>query len=71
MASSEIKKIGKHDQEVQHTHGNAWEVMKPFVHFGIKATGFIASTLITIIKHIPKPDNQKATERKKDKIIKI
>jgi hypothetical protein len=71
MASNEIKKIGKHNPEVQPSHGNAWEVMKPFVHFGIKATGFIAGTLITIIKHIPKPDNQKVTERKKDKIIKI
>jgi L-serine deaminase len=70
MASSEVKKMGKHNPEVQHTYGNAWEVMKPFVHFGIKATGFLASTLITIIKHIPKPDNQKATERKKDKITK-
>jgi hypothetical protein len=71
MASREIKRTEKHDPEVQPSHGNAWEVMKPFVHFGIKATGFIASTLITIIKHIPKPDDQKGTERKKDKIIKI
>jgi hypothetical protein len=70
MASSKVKKMGKHNPEVQYTYGNAWEVMKPFVHFGIKATGFIASALITIIKHIPKPDNQKVTEREKDKITK-
>jgi hypothetical protein len=71
MESREIKKTGKHNPEVQHAYGNAWEVMKPFVHFGIKAAGFIASTLITIIKNIPKPGNQKATGRKNDRIIKI
>jgi hypothetical protein len=70
MASQNVKKIGNSKNEVQNAH-NAWDVMKPFVHFGFKATGLIASTLITIVKNIPRPDNHKPTERKNDKIIKI
>ena len=71
MASREIKKIGKHKTDVQAPHNNAWEIMKPFVHFGVKATGLIASTLITIVKNIPKPADHKKTTGKGNKIIKI
>jgi hypothetical protein len=70
MASNNVKKIGKHEAEVKPTH-NAWEVMKPFVKFGLAATGLIAGTLITIVKSIPKPDNGKQPLPKKDKIIRI
>jgi hypothetical protein len=70
MASQNVKKIGNAKTEVQPAH-NAWEVMKPFVHFGLKATGLIASTLITIVKNIPRPDSHKQPERKDNKIIKI
>jgi hypothetical protein len=58
MASQNVKKIGNVKKEVQPAH-NTWEVMKPFVHFGLKATGLIASTLITIVKNIPRPDGHK------------
>ncbi|WP_183560128.1 hypothetical protein [Mucilaginibacter sp. SP1R1] len=71
MASREIKKIGKQNSEIQPPHSNAWEVMKPFVRFGLKATGLIASTLITIVKNIPRPDNSKRPDNKKTKVIKI
>ncbi|WP_184548702.1 hypothetical protein [Mucilaginibacter sp. FT3.2] len=70
MASQKAKQIGKGKAEMQPAH-NAWEVMKPFVHFGLKATGLLASTLITIVKNIPKPDKAKQPERKNTKIIKI
>jgi hypothetical protein len=70
MATHKIKEIGEHGPEVQASHGNVWEIMKPFVHFGIKATRLIAGVLFTIVKNIPKPDNLSASERKKDKVIK-
>jgi hypothetical protein len=69
MATNNIKRIGKRGQQIQ--NNNAWEVMKPFVHFGVKAASAIAHTLIYIVKHIPKPDSLKPHERKSDKIIKI
>lgn len=71
MAQREIKKIGKHEAEVQPAHSNAWDVMKPFVHFGVKATGLIAHTLIAIVKNIPKPADHKKKTDKNDKIIRI
>jgi len=71
MATNHIKRIGKNGPQVQHQHTNAWQVMKPFVHFGIKATAAIAHTLIAIVKHIPKPDNNQQTKSGNNKIIKI
>lgn len=68
MASPKIKKIGKSDLNARHS--NAWDVMKPFVHFGIKATSLIAGALVSIIKNIPRPDDQKKHDNK-NKIIKI
>ncbi len=70
MATGNVKQIGKQQDKVQPTH-NAWEVMKPFVKFGLAATGLIAGTLITIVKSIPKPDSSKQPEPKKNKIIRI
>ena len=71
MASHEIKKAGKRNPDMQTSHSNAWEVMKPFVHFGIKATGLIAGALITVIKNIPRPETKSTEGRKSDRIIKI
>jgi hypothetical protein len=71
MATQNIKRIGKNDRQAQSQHTNAWEVMKPFVHFGIKATAAIAHTLIWIVKHIPKPDKHQQEKSQNNKIIKI
>lgn len=71
MATDNIKQIGKQQSQTGHQHNNAWEVMKPFVHFGIKATVAIARTLIAIVKHIPKPDKQKPEKFGDGKVIKI
>jgi hypothetical protein len=70
MAPHNVKKIEKHETEVQNVH-SVWDVMKPFVRFGLKATGLIASALIAIVKNIPKPDSSKQPQHKNDKIIKI
>ncbi|WPV02808.1 hypothetical protein SNE26_13555 [Mucilaginibacter sp. cycad4] len=71
MTTNDIKRIGKHGPQVQHQYSNAWQVMKPFVHFSVKAISAIAHTLIYIIKHIPKPGSHKAPGRTGGKIIKI
>jgi len=71
MAANDIKRTGKRGPELQHQHSNGWEVMRPFVHFGIKAIGAIAHTLIYVVKHIPRPDSLKPSEKKSGKIIKI
>ena len=56
MASTKAKLTGKHSSNVNDHSGNTWEIMKPFVHFGLKAIGLIAGTLLIIIKNIPKHD---------------
>lgn len=70
MARKNVNKIGKRETEVQTAH-NAWEVMKPFVRFGLKAMGLIAVALIAVIRSIPKPDGSKHPEHKDNKIIKV
>jgi len=68
MAPRNANKIGKRETEVQNAH-TAWEVMKPFVRFGLKALGLIAGALIAIIKSIPKPDSHKYPEHKDNNTI--
>ncbi|MDB5022482.1 MAG: hypothetical protein JWP78_237 [Mucilaginibacter sp.] len=43
-------KIISPPKKVRHTHGDNWEVMKPFVIFSYKALKVIAVALIAIIK---------------------
>ncbi len=49
---------------------DAWDIMKPFVHFSIKAMRVIAHALIFIVKNIPKPEEHKP-RGKSNKVIKI
>ena len=46
-------------------------VMKPFVHFGIKALAVLGSALVTIVRNIPKPESNKTTGNKNNRVIKI
>jgi len=70
MAGTGTKKIGTTDTKIKPTH-NTWEVIKPFVRFGFKATALIAQVLIAIVKSIPKPGSDPHPGSKSDKIIKI
>jgi len=74
MAQKNIKRIGTRPAKKQVTRmdtlQDTWTVMKPFVHFSIKAMKVITYALIFIVKSIPKPDDHK-TINKNDKIIKI
>jgi hypothetical protein len=47
---------------------DTWRVMKPFVHFSVKALKVMAHALIYIVKHIPKPEDH---PKKDDRVIKI
>lgn len=74
MAQQNTKKIGQRPvskpvSKLDTLH-DTWRVMKPFVHFSIKAMQVIAHALIFIVKNIPKPDDHK-TKSKSDKVIKI
>ncbi len=40
---------------------DTWQIMKPLVHFSIKAATVLAHALIFIVKSIPKPENDKKT----------
>jgi hypothetical protein len=75
MATQHIKRIAnkKSSPEKRGTylHKENWEVMKPFVHFAVKATAVIGSTLFGVVKLFPKALEHKPEERKNDKIIKI
>ncbi|HWZ15089.1 MAG TPA: hypothetical protein VNW95_07595 [Mucilaginibacter sp.] len=74
MPQQNAKRIGqrpvkKRSNNIDTLH-DAWHIMKPFVHFSIKAMRVIAHALIFIVKNIPKPDDHKPRS-KSDKVIKI
>jgi len=71
MAYREIKNSKKQPPQLIDTPVSLWEVMKPFVRFGLKATSMIASTLIAIVKNIPNPEKLNTSEKKNDHITKI
>jgi len=49
-----------------------WEVMKPFVHFSIKAMALIGGVLIGIIKLLPSLlEHKEQPTKKNNKVIKI
>jgi hypothetical protein len=74
MAQQNTKKIGQRPVikpvSKMDTLHDTWRVMKPFVHFSIKAMQIVAHALIFIVKNIPKPDEHKS-KSKNDKVIKI
>ena len=65
------KRIGSNQPIEQSAWKQNWEVMKPFVHFSVKAMAFIGGALISIVKLLPMlmPKDDKPT--KDDRIIKI
>jgi hypothetical protein len=72
--ATQHKKIGKNEiaaKKGTYLNKDNWEVMKPFVHFGVKAMTVIGSALVTIVKNAPKALEHKPEEKKKDRIIKI
>ena len=72
MATEHSRKIGQGPKKEtvtrMDTSRDTWRVMKPFVHFSVKAMQVIASGLIFIVKHIPKPHDE---GDKDDKVIKV
>jgi hypothetical protein len=74
MTTQNTKKIGQRlvnkPVSKMDTLHDTWTVMKPFVHFSIKAMRVVAHALIFIVKNIPKPDDHKP-KSKNDKVIKI
>jgi len=74
MPSTNQKRIGKRPEKetvtLNDSLADAWKVMKPFVHFSVKAMKVMAHALVFIVKHIPKPDEHKPAS-KSGKIIKI
>ena len=73
MATQNTKRIGNQPKEKPvstiDTLHDTWTVMKPFVHFSVKAMKLLAHALIYIVKHVPKPEEHKPG--KSDKVIKI
>jgi len=72
--STQPKRIGrrplkKQPNNIEILH-DAWQTMKPFVHFSIKAMKVIGYAAIFIIKNIPKPDDHNPRP-KNGKVIKI
>jgi hypothetical protein len=59
MATRDTKKPVKQPQANKANKGtyltkDNWEVMKPFVHFSLKAMAVIGTALFAIVKFIPK-----------------
>jgi hypothetical protein len=74
MPASNQKRIGKRPVKKQvsttDTLHDTWAVMKPFVHFSVKAMKVLAHALIFVVKNIPKPEEHKPAS-KSNKVIKI
>jgi len=74
MATHNTQKIGTRPAQKTvsklDTLHDTWTVVKPFVHFSIKALQIIGRGLIFIVKNIPKPDDHKP-KAKNDRVIKI
>lgn len=68
MSAGKLKIIDPKSEQVKHTHLDNWEVMKPFVHFSIKALSIIGMGLVAIIKALPllrqHSSNNSAVKRK-------
>jgi hypothetical protein len=63
-----IKKPASKQQQISEVRRHNWEVMKPFVKFSITALGIIGYALISLIKHLPKPERH---HDQKNKLIKL
>lgn len=74
MTNQNAKRIDNRPKEkpvtTMDTLHDTWRVMKPFVHFSVKALKVLAGALVFIVKHIPKPEEHKPAG-KRDKVIKI
>lgn len=74
MPSTNQKRIGKRPEKetitLNDSLADAWKVMKPFVHFSIKAMKVMAHALIFVVKHIPRPEEEDH-KGKGGKVIKI
>ena len=74
MSTPHNKRIGQRPPKKQPSNleilQDAWQIMKPFVRFSIKAMKVIGYAAIFIVKNIPKPDNHKP-KPKGGKVIKI
>lgn len=71
MATKKIGNTNKQGDKGTYLHQDNWEVMKPFVHFAVKAIAVIGSALWAIVKIFPKALEHKPDEHKDDKVIKI
>jgi hypothetical protein len=75
MIQQKPKRIGKRPAKKPvntiDTLHDTMTIMKPFVHFSIKALKIIARSLIFIIKNIPKPEDHHPAASKTNKVIKI
>ena len=65
------KTIGTNQPIQQSTLKQNWEVMKPFVHFSVKAMGIIGGALIGIVKLLPMLIPKEDKPKKDDRIINI
>jgi len=73
MATQNTKRIGNQTKEkpvsTMDTLHDTWRVMKPFVHFSVKAMKLLTHALVYIVKHVPKPEEHEKAKR--NKVIKI
>jgi hypothetical protein len=53
MTTTKVRTINPKKDEVKHTHGDNWEVMKPFVRFSFTAVKVIGLALIAVVSALP------------------
>jgi len=52
MGTQHINRLKSAEPRVVHTHHDNWNVMKPFVHFAVKAMKVIGLGLIAIVRGV-------------------
>ena len=65
------KRIGTGQPVQQSAWKHNWEVMKPFVHFSVKAMGVIGGAFISIVKLLPMLMPKDDKPKKDNSIINI
>lgn len=71
MATNQFKKIEQGKTDTAEVQQHNLSVMMPFIKFGVGALKMIADTLIYIVKHIPKPHDQKPENKPRSQVIKV
>lgn len=69
--NNQHKQLNTGKGHIEDAHHYNFDVMKPFLKFGVNAMSAIGHTLMGIVRNIPKPQHHQEDDHRGGKIIKI